>query len=77
MASEAESKPQIVYRGATTEEQISNAIIVDRLEQVLNLLASFMGGMERVPRDQYNTIRLCQQDRLEIIQGDDGKDAPE
>ena len=72
MADVAESK-KIVYRGETTDEQISNAILADRLEQILNLLASYMG---RVPPDLVNTIRLCQQDRL-MYQGDDGKDAPE
>ena len=76
MPGEAESKQKIVYRGETTEQQIGNAIVADRLEQVLNLLASFLGGHERIPRDLYNTIRLCQQERLELVHGDDGKDAP-
>ena len=76
-ASESEPVQKIVYRGSTTEEQIDNAIIADRLNQVIYLLASFMGGAERIPRDLYNTLRLCQQERFEIVQGDDGKDAPE
>ena len=74
-ATESKPKAKIVYRGETTEQQISNAIIADRLDQVIGLLESFL-GQGRIPIDLYNTIRLCQQERLEIIQGDDGKDAP-
>ena len=77
MPGASESEPKVVYRGTTTEEQIDNAIIADRLNQVIYLLASFMGGAERIPRDLYNTLRLCQQERFEIVQqGDDGKDDP-
>ena len=75
-ASETEPVQKIVYKGTTTEEQIDNAIISDRLQQILYMLAYYMGGIDKVPPNMVNTIRVCQQERFEIVQGDDGKDAP-
>ena len=77
MPGEAGSEPQqkIVYRGESTEEQINNAIIADRLNQIMQVLAIHYAP-NQMPPAYFNTLRLCQEERFEVITGDDGKDAP-